>query len=210
MADEVQGVEKYTEDFEKAKELATKAHGDQKYGGYPYTYHLSKVEQALRRFGYDPDEATSEEDRSLYWDLITAAWLHDIIEDTHVTRDEIAREFNHRVSSLVWAVTNPQGGNRAWRASKVYPKIINTPYALVLKLADRIANVESCVENQSGLIQMYLKEWDGFESKYRVRGTYDKMWRHLERTLRDNKHLARKRRSKSGKRKRSRRGQRVY
>jgi (p)ppGpp synthase/HD superfamily hydrolase len=187
MAEQIQGLDKYREGFNKARELAARAHGEQKYGKYPYTYHLKKVEEALRRFGYDPDSAEDEDHVALSWDLVTAAWLHDVIEDTQVTRSEISQQFNHRVASLVWAVTNPVGGNRAWRASKVYPKIINTPYALILKLADRIANVEASVETKSGLINMYAKEWDAFQSKYRIKGEHDDMWKYIDRLIRENR-----------------------
>jgi (p)ppGpp synthase/HD superfamily hydrolase len=186
MAEEVQSLTEQEKQFITAKNLARKAHGQQKYGKHPYTYHLSKVEHALKRFGYDTDQDDPEQEQ-LCWDLVTAAWLHDIIEDTSVTRVEISREFNHRVASLVWAVTNPQGGNRAWRASKVYPKIKNTPYALILKLADRIANAEECVKTGSGLINMYAKEWGGFQAKYRIKGEHKEMWNHVDRLIRENK-----------------------
>ncbi len=182
----------YEYDYNDGRRLAKKYHGEQMYGKYPYTKHLNDVEQVLRRFGYDPDTKDLEnkydiEYMCLAWDLITAAWLHDIVEDTQVTSSDISRRFNHRVAGLVHAVTNPQGGNRAWRASKVYPKIINTPNALILKLADRIANVESCVSTGSSLINMYAKEWDGFKSKYRVKGEHEEMWRHIDRLIKENR-----------------------
>jgi (p)ppGpp synthase/HD superfamily hydrolase len=190
--DEV-GFMDYESDYKDARSLAKKYHGMQKYGSHPYTKHLNDVDQALRRFGYDPDNG-DDESRMLAWDLVTAAWLHDIIEDTSVTRSQISRKFNHRVAGMVYAVTNPQGGNRKWRASKVYPKITRTPHALTLKLADRVANVESCVENKSGLINMYKKEWKDFKSKYRnyadpaqpwyKPGEHEDMWKALDKMLR--------------------------
>jgi (p)ppGpp synthase/HD superfamily hydrolase len=183
--------------FLEAKELAAEAHGEQKYGEHPYTYHLNWVEKSIRSFGYDPSDTSQDhEHQVLSWDLITAAWLHDIVEDTHITRADISKRFNHRIASLVWAVTNPQGGNRAWRASKVYPKIKNTPHALILKLGDRVANVESCVETGSGLINMYAKEWDGFQAKYRVKGEHDLIWKYIDKLIKENRSFKKPRRGK--------------
>jgi len=185
-------------DYEDAKRIAGKYHRNQKYGNHPYTKHLNDVEQVLRRFGYDPDtddwkKRNDEDYMTLSWDLVTAAWLHDIVEDTPVTSSQISRKFNHRVAGLVHAVTNPSGGNRKWRASKVYPKIKSTPHALTLKLADRIANVENCVKTGSGLINMYKKEWKGFQEKYRnyadpslpehKPGEHEEMWKTLDKML---------------------------
>lgn len=191
----------YESDYDDSRHLAKKYHGEQMYGSFPYTKHLNDVDQALRRFGYDPNTDDSKkmyDDKylCLAWDLTTAAWLHDIVEDTKVTSGHISMKFNYRVAGLVHAVTNPQGGNRAWRASKVYPKIISTPNAIILKLADRIANVESCVSTGSGLINMYAKEWDGFQAKYRVKGEHDKMWKHVDGLIKENRSFRKPKRSR--------------
>jgi (p)ppGpp synthase/HD superfamily hydrolase len=175
----------YEADFKDAKHIAGVMHAKQKYGRHPYTYHLSAVVEVIKRFGYDPEGKGDDEHIALSWDLITAAWLHDVIEDTPLSQTEISRRFNTRVAGLVYSVTNPSGGNRAWRASQVYPKIKYTPHALTLKLGDRIANIEQCKKSGSRLINMYKKEWKGFREKYKVLTdeSNNHMWAHLESLL---------------------------
>jgi len=83
-----------TDDFIiRAAEFAQKAHAGQtrKYSGAPYITHTTRV--AARAF---PDP------------LMTAvALLHDVIEDTTVTADEIEEEFGSEVRDLVVGLTNP-------------------------------------------------------------------------------------------------------
>ena len=167
---------------------AAVAHGDQKWGGQPYVAHLDAVVEVLIRFGYsDPS-------------LLAAAYLHDVLEDCNVTAEDILRElgpsgstpvlswgqqsrdFVPRAVELVKLVTNEPGKNRKERHIKTYPKIVSDPQSLVLKLADRIANLEQCWREQmagrlqivskdgvaqlgvpeSKLMGMYRKEWPDF------------------------------------------------
>lgn len=154
-----------------AKAFAAKAHGEQKYGDQPYTVHLAAVEQVLIRYGITDE------------DLRIAAWLHDTVEDTYLTKEEIRAEFGDRVAELVWCVTNEPGKNRRERHLKTYPKIKANPEALLLKLADRIANIEACYETNSNLIGMYRKEAVSFEKALRVEDQYDEMWEHISELL---------------------------
>ena len=53
--------------------FALEQHAEQQYGeGRPYEYHLRKGEEVLKRFG----ETTYE--------MLAAAWLHDVVEDCNV------------------------------------------------------------------------------------------------------------------------------
>ena len=164
MADKAQSVEQFAKDFEKAKELATRAHNKQKYGGYPYTYHLSKVEQALRRFGYDPSESADDKHESLSWDLITAAWPHDTIEDTRKSYNDVRNETESQLlADIVYAVSNEKGKTRAQRANKdYYIGIVEQYGAIFVKLCDRIANLIHGKENNSNMFAMYRKEHPHF------------------------------------------------
>jgi (p)ppGpp synthase/HD superfamily hydrolase len=150
-----------------AKFYATVKHGDQKYGAVSYTHHLRDVENVLRRFGI-----TNE-------DMLTAAWLHDLVEDTGVKLKEISEMFNDRVANLVGAVTNEKGENRKVRAALTYPKIRAVTGAVCLKLADRIANVE----NGGKLVDMYKKEYEDFRRALYSSGEYEEMWTHLDKLL---------------------------
>lgn len=146
------------------EELAITAHGDQRYGKQPYEYHLAKVAQILKDFGYDDDT----------WQA--AAWLHDVVEDTKTNIQYINLAFGWEVSMLVWAVTG-FGATRQERVNNILTKLRGYPNACVLKLADRIANVE-----ESGKKDMYLKEQDMFEHVVR-RHVPPAMWTRLEEAL---------------------------
>ena len=90
--------------FKIAADFASKAHANQKYGDKPYTVHLEHVVEVLRRFDYV--ETT----------LICAAWLHDTLEDTKTTSEEIENIFGKEICELVQCVTNKPGKNRKERA----------------------------------------------------------------------------------------------
>jgi len=160
----------------QASKFASEAHGDQMYGEYRYHKHLADVVSVLHRFG-----------ESNWW-MVSAGWLHDVLEDTNVTYNQLKEEFGEVVADIVYAVTNEPGENRAAQHVNTYPKIKANPHAIVLKLADRIANVESCLDNNQILLNMYRKEWPGFK-----KALYDhpqlppaqEMWDHLEKIISD-------------------------
>ncbi len=152
----------------KARAFAVKAHGDQRYGNEPYVVHLEAVRAVLRDFGHGGD-------------LGVAAWLHDVLEDTSVTREEIEREFGPDVAALVWAVTGV-GKNRKERSQSAYEKMQALPAAVTLKLADRIANCEASAKNNPELLTMYRDELPAFASALAGLGD-PAMWARLRRVL---------------------------
>jgi len=135
----------------QARAFAARAHRGQLYGNKPYTVHLAAVRRVLADFGIGDRYAV-------------AAWLHDTIEDTGVTREEIAGRFTVAVGDLVWAVTGV-GSTRRERNADAHAKIRAFPGAGagLLKLCDRIANVEACRQNNPRLLDMYRKEHWHFE-----------------------------------------------
>jgi (p)ppGpp synthase/HD superfamily hydrolase len=143
----------------------------QMHGDRPYVTHLDEVVGVLERYGIEDDT------------MLQAAYLHDVLEDCSVTRLELQDLFGKEVSDLVYAVTNESGKNRKERHLKTYPKILNHPNALILKLADRIANVTYSVLTKSSLLQMYRKEWPAFQEALRSRYSdvlADAMWEELD------------------------------
>jgi len=135
-----------------AKEFAIAQHGAQKYGDRPYSYHLAQVSQVLAEFGYAGDEA-----------IAAAGWLHDTLEDTPTTYEMLVSEFGKETADIVWAVTNEPGGNRVDRFGKTALKIQSNKKALIVKLADRIANTEASLQSNSKLYKMYVKEFALFK-----------------------------------------------
>lgn len=154
----------------RAKEFAITAHGEQKYGDEPYVVHLEAVRKVLADFAIEKGD-----------DLAVAAWLHDVIEDTSVTRQEIEREFGADVAALVWAVTGV-GKNRKERSQSAYLKMQALPQAVTLKLADRIANCEASARNNPSLLTMYRNELPDFASALAGLGD-PSMWTRLRRVL---------------------------
>jgi (p)ppGpp synthase/HD superfamily hydrolase len=141
----------------------------QLYGVVPYTHHLAAVEEVLRGFG---------ENRS---EMLVAAWLHDIVEDTDVKVRDVEENFGPEVASLVSAVTSEDGPNRKTRNALTYPKIREAgPDAVRLKLADRIANVS----NGGSSVEMYRKEHATFKhALFSHDDGNQKMWMTLDALL---------------------------
>jgi guanosine-3',5'-bis(diphosphate) 3'-pyrophosphohydrolase len=135
----------------RAIEFAQQAHGEQKYGTLPYMVHLAAVRAVLGDFGIGGNVAV-------------AAWLHDVLEDTSATHEQLALRFGEVVRQLVWAVTGV-GKNRKERNADAYAKIRANPESLALKLADRIANCEASARGNPGLLGMYRQEFGGFKEQ---------------------------------------------
>lgn len=150
------------------KAAAIAAHGDQRYGDKPYWRHLQDVEDVLKDYGFVSSTYQA------------AAWLHDVVEDTTVTIDDVFNQFGEDVSRLVFAVTGV-GHNRRARQANIMKKLHNTKEACPLKLADRIANLEAAIQegNTQGKFSMYYKEQAEFEKVVR-KHVPEEMWARLE------------------------------
>lgn len=112
---------------------ASLMHKDQKYGQRPYTFHLKMVVDIVRA-----NNGTHEQ--------IAAAWLHDTVEDTTATREDIEQQFGNEVAEMVWALTGV-GQTREECIESAIKKIAATPNAGLIKLADRFANVTTCIDD---------------------------------------------------------------
>ena len=152
----------------QARVFAESAHGDQKYGDKPYVTHLIAVRNVLKDFGFNGD-------------LGVAAWLHDVVEDTDVDFHQLDNAFGELVTRLVWAVTGV-GSDRRGRNKDAYAKMRDYPRSIILKLADRIANVES---SSSSHLQMYRDEWPTFYKQLHidVGHNIEPMWQRLADTF---------------------------
>lgn len=143
-----------------AKAFAKHHHQGQNQGLYsdrtprPHYNHLADTVQVL----YSHDFAEAH--------VVAAAWLHDVLEDTAVTEQNLLAAFPYPVVRLVIAVTDEPGQNRKEKKAATYPKIFNAgPTAIAIKLADRIANVSFSIEEQNGRFKkMYLKEYPEFRA----------------------------------------------
>jgi (p)ppGpp synthase/HD superfamily hydrolase len=132
----------------QAKTLAVDAHKNQKYGVHPYVTHLADVVARVKTITQDPE-------------IIAAAWLHDIVEDTDVTLEQIKQQFGDNVANIVWAVTG-RGENRKEKMANAIAKIAQTPGSELVKSADRLSNVSaslpSGLANNPKKLKMYRDE----------------------------------------------------
>ena len=146
-----------TEEVKRAREFAIKAHGDQMYGDEPYIVHLDEVAGILHEFGIM---------ETIFTNAYIVAYLHDTIEDTDITYEDVREEFGETIAVNVAAVSTPEGKNRAVRTSLLYQYIQSIKPAesrdrmyatFLVKPADRLANVR-----RGGKVEMYRKETAGF------------------------------------------------
>lgn len=138
-------------DLAPAMDFATKAHAGQvrKYTGERYIHHPIAVARLV---------ASVTDDKN----MIIAAILHDTVEDTDTTLDEIERLFGSDVASLVESLTDvstPQDGLRHMR--KEVDRLHTakaSPRAKTIKLADLIDNSRSIVERDPKFAKVYIGE----------------------------------------------------
>ena len=121
----------------RAVQFATGHHGDQtRKTGVPYLEHLLEAVQILVQGAgvRDPD-------------VLVAAVLHDVVEDTPCTLDEIAAAFGPRAAELVSWVTKPERGPgedaSAVREAYLRRLRLAPDDAVLVKLADRMSNVQT-------------------------------------------------------------------
>ncbi|HEY0305554.1 MAG TPA: HD domain-containing protein [Longimicrobiales bacterium] len=156
----------------RASDFARRAHAGQEYGGGDFhEKHLGRVASTLRRFGVDDPS------------LLAAAWLHDTVEDTDTTIEDIRREFGDDIADLVWRLTDEPGRNRKERHHLTHLKIRGRPEAVRIKLADRIANMEASMEQRSHLRGMYRHEHPAFREHLYREGEWEEMWIYLDRLM---------------------------
>lgn len=145
-----------TSKIEFAKYFATTEHvikRNQTYNNLPYTHHLQQVVDILKEFGMG-------EEYDEFESYICAAWLHDVLEDCKdVKYRDIVNLFGDEVATLVAALTDSPGKNRKERHAN-YPMITHTSNCVVIKLADRLANVR----NKGHKLQMYKDEYLEFKT----------------------------------------------
>jgi GTP diphosphokinase / guanosine-3',5'-bis(diphosphate) 3'-diphosphatase len=134
----------YSFKIEQAIRAAAVLHKDQVRKGdmpFPVISHLVAV--AMIVADYTDDE-----------DIIAAALLHDTIEDTDYTADELQEDFGGYVRDMVEALSEPQteddGGAVGWKRKKnVYAEQLKTAPegSLIICAADKIHNMRAMVED---------------------------------------------------------------
>lgn len=132
-----------------ARSFAILKHGRQMYGNMPYIIHLQDVYLKAQSYRLSEDEQA-------------AAYLHDTIEDTNTTKEELAIEFNINIANLVYSVTG-EGKTRAEQKESIIEKLTCNKGAINLKIIDRMSNIEASLKyGKYDLVKMYLKEHNDY------------------------------------------------
>ncbi|WFU71917.1 MULTISPECIES: HD domain-containing protein [unclassified Bradyrhizobium] len=106
-------------------------------GNEPYINHLAEVANLLA-------SATDGADA----ELVAAGWLHDAIEDTDTTREELAQTFSERVASLVVECTDDMSLPKAERRQKqIEDAPHKSPGAKLIKIADKVSNIGARIQS---------------------------------------------------------------
>lgn len=124
----------------RAVDFAARKHTNQKRKGAaaePYLNHLTEVALMV---------AEATEGRDLV--AVMGAYLHDTIEDTNATREELEDEFGAEVAALVAEVTDDKSRPKAERkATQVRSAPHKSERAKLVKIADKISNLNSLLSS---------------------------------------------------------------
>ena len=124
------------EDLNMVKQFAADKHaGQTRSGGEPYIGHPVRVANTIEKYKQSHNLDA----------LIAAAYLHDTVEDTDTTHEDLEKLFGGLVASLVKELTSDKEkikaqGKSQYLANKMAHEM--TSWALVIKLADRLDNVQ--------------------------------------------------------------------
>lgn len=129
----------------KAYKYAEEFHGDQRrVSGIPYILHPTSVACIVAELGMDTDS-------------ICGALLHDVVEDTPATLDEITKKFGNEVAKLIDGVTKiskiPYSSREQQQAENIRKMLIamaDDIRVIIIKLADRLHNMRTmdCMPEQ--------------------------------------------------------------
>jgi (p)ppGpp synthase/HD superfamily hydrolase len=139
----------------KACTFATAAHAavgqHRKYTDEPYIVHPAAVAKIVGDV------------RSSTTDMVAAAWLHDVVEDTKIGNWLIAQEFGDEVARLVYWLTDVTAeagvNNRQWRKKIDCARLSRAPEAAqTIKLADLYDNTLTIEERDHDFAVKFRRE----------------------------------------------------
>lgn len=138
----------------KALEFARKKHkGQMRKNNTPVEYitHPINVANLVKKYANNKENID---------DLVSSAYLHDTLEDTNTTYEELICNFGNIISNLVKELTNNDVLKKEMGKTKYLSmKMANmSENALIIKLCDRLDNVSSLYDTNKAFIDKYLRE----------------------------------------------------
>jgi len=139
---------------QKAKDFATAAHSDQvrKYDNEPYIVHPIAVAKLVASMTSDSE-------------MVAAAYLHDVVEDTPVTGEEIFKHFGLRVAELVYDLTDQFTKEQYPKLNRKTRKNLEavrlgkcSKDVQLIKICDMADNTKSIVKDDPGFAVLFLRE----------------------------------------------------
>lgn len=138
---------------ERARRFASEAHGRheqiRRYTNEDYIVHPQAVAEQVAEYLPAPE-------------VLAAAWLHDVVEDTDVDLEDIRQLFGEEVALLVGQLTSGPHGPEVERAER---KLLDRlqlekadSRAKTIKLADIIDNTKTIAERDPEFAALYLRE----------------------------------------------------
>jgi len=109
--------------------------GQKRDGGNPYFVHLDRVAHIVSQYNHTED-------------VLMAAYLHDTVEDTDCTIEDIVEKFGQGVADMVFQLTNTYSDHLEFdaksKATLEHAQHITIREAKLIKLADRLDNLRDC------------------------------------------------------------------
>ena len=146
----------------KAYEFAAKKHADQKRrSGEPYIIHPTQVAYILAQMKMDEE-------------TLAAAFLHDVVEDTDITLDDIRSRFGDRVAKLVDTESDRPGRVEDWLARKedsLKRLSAASREEKIVALGDKLSNMRAIARD-------YTTEGESFWERFHVKDKSVHAWRY--------------------------------
>ena len=153
--------------FDKAVAFALKAHsGTERRGkAYPYIIHPMEAVSIVATITNDPE-------------MLAAAMLHDTVEDTEVTLEQIREQFGDRVADLVQHETAPLSEDAPWRTRKKaqLEQLALAPYdSKVVALGDKLSNMRALAADYKAIGDQLWKRFHAPNGKEDIAWYYNSL-----------------------------------
>ncbi len=132
--------------------FANKAHEDQvrKYTNEPYINHCTEIVNILLENKIDNTP------------MIIGAYLHDVVEDTEYTLEDIREIFGDYITNIVKGLTDTttlKDGNRIIRKQIERERLAKLDYEIqTIKIADLISNARSILQHDKKFAKVFMEE----------------------------------------------------